>query len=339
MKRLPKGYGSVCKLSGNRRNPYAVRISQGLNPDGKPNNKYIGYYPTRKEALNALFEYNKNPYTIEAANITLNDIWNIFKERRFPAISQSGKKVYTAAYKHLSPLHDIFIKDIKTYNMQALIDGINRSWQTKSHVQTLLHQLFNIAIELDIVSKNYAEFIKLPPKPTSTIHTMFTPEEINTLFSNVFAYPWADTVLIMIYSGMRPSELLNIKISDINLNEKYIIGGLKTTAGKNRVIPISDKVLPFILKRYNSNNTYLIEENQKPVPYSKYKVYFANLMQALGFSHLPHDCRHTFASMANSKGLNEVAVKMIMGHAQKDITDKVYTHKAIAELLSAVNLL
>ncbi len=53
----------------------------------------------------------------------------------------------------MSPLHDISIKDIKTYQIQSLIDSIDRGWQTKSHIQTLLHQLFDIAIELDIVGK------------------------------------------------------------------------------------------------------------------------------------------------------------------------------------------
>ncbi len=228
MKRLPKGYGSVIKLSGERRKPYAVRVTN------KANRKYIGYYSTKKEALSVLAEYNKNPYDLDVSNTTLSDIWNIFKSRRFPVISNSGRYVYNAAYNHLKPIHNKPVKDLKTYQLQLIIDSINSKWQTKSHVQTLLHQMFDIAIELDIVSKNYAEFIKLPAKEQSKIHNMFTKEEIKSLFECVFVEKWADTVLIMIYSGMRPSEMLNIKTENVNINECYMVAGLKTKAGKNR---------------------------------------------------------------------------------------------------------
>lgn len=339
MKRLPKGMGSICKLSGNRRKPYAARIQSGVTKGGNVAYKYLGYYESSQEALQALIEYNKNPYDLAAAGATISDIWDIFKQRRFEVISESGRQVYSAAYKHLSPIHSIPIKDLKTYQLQNLIDSVNRGWQTKSHIQTLLHQMYDIAIELDIIQKNYAEFIKLENKPKSDIHKAFTADEIGLLFNSVFSEVWADTVLIMIYTGMRPSELLKIKIDDIHLQERYMVGGLKTKAGKGRVIPINDKVYPFISKRYNTDNEFLIEYKDKPVSYTLYKKYFNRLMQSLNMSHLPHDGRHTFASIANTAGVNSVSVKLIMGHSSQDITERIYTHKAIEELLAAVNML
>lgn len=334
MKRLPKGMGSVYKLSGSRRKPYAARIQTGRTADGKAIYNFVGYYATAQEALNALTEFNKNPYDLSAAKVTISDMWETFKKRRFANISVSGKNVYTAAYKHLSPLYNKPIRDIKTYQMQELIDNVNRSWQTKSHIQTLLNQLFDLAIEFDIVDKNYAKFIKLGEKPQSNIHKAFTQEEIQTLFSAVFSEEYADTVLIMIYTGMRPSELLSIKTEDIHLSEKYIIGGMKTKAGKNRIIPISNKIMPLVLRRYNSDKKFFIETT-----YTTYSKYFKELMCKLEMDHLPHDCRHTFASMANSAGVNPTSVKLIMGHTSQDLTERVYTHKAVDELICAVNLI
>lgn len=339
MKRLPKGMGSVCKLSGNRRKPYAARVQAGTTEGGNVAYKYLGYYESSQEALQALIEYNKNPYDLALAGATIADIWGMFQQRRFGVISESGKQVYSAAYKHLSPIHNTPIKDLKTYQLQSLIDSVNRGWQTKSHIQTLLHQMYDIAIELDIIQKNYAEFIKLESKPKSDIHKAFTSNEIKLLFNSVFSEAWADTVLIMIYTGMRPSEMLKIKIEDIHLQERYMVGGLKTKAGKGRVIPINDKVYPFISKRYNKNNNFLIEHKDKPVSYIMYKKYFYQLMQSLNMAHLPHDGRHTFASIANTAGVNSVSVKLIMGHSSQDITERIYTHKAIEELLAAVNML
>lgn len=339
MRRLPKGFGSVCKLSGNRRKPYAARVTVGKDSKGQTAYKYLGYYSTQAEAIQVLTDYCKNPYDVDQSKVTVADIWEIFKSRRFPVISGSGKNIYNAAYKHLAPIADIPIKDLRTYQLQSLIDSIDRSWQSKSHVQTLLHQMFDIAIELDIVQKNYSEFVKLGAKPQSDKHSAFTPAEIDLLFQSVFSEPWADTVLIMIYTGMRPSELLNVKIEDVHLNDKYIIGGMKTAAGKNRVIPISNKVMPFVLKRYSTAQTFLIEDKGKCLSYETYKRHFAKTMSHLGLTHLPHDGRHTFASLADSAGVNKVAVKLIMGHASNDITERVYTHKAIDELIAAVNVI
>lgn len=337
MKRLPKGFGSVYKLSGKRRNPYAARVTQCYKDD-KPVYKYIGYYPTKKEALAALTEYNKNPYDLDLANSTIADIWEIFKERRFNKISLSGQGVYTAAYKHLTPIWDIKIKSLKTYQLQSLIDNIPRKWQTKSHVQTLLHQLFDIAIELDIIQKNYAAYVVLEDKPKSDIHKMFTEEEIKILFDNVNNYEWIDTILIMIYTGLRPSELLSIRTYNVHIKEGYIVGGLKTKAGKERIIPLNNKILPFVCKRYNINKTFLIQQNGYPLNYDAYRRIFNNIMKNLKMEHLPHDCRHTFASLADTAGANKTAIKLIMGHASQDITEKTYTHKTVNELCKVVNM-
>ena len=339
MKRLPKGMGRVCKLSGNRRKPYAARVQAGTTEGGNVAYKYLGYYESSQEALQALIEYNKNPYDLALVNATITDIWEIFQQRRFGIISKSGRSVYSAAYKHLTPIHSTPIKDLKTYQLQNLIDSVDRGWQTKSHVQILLHQMYDIAIELDIIQKNYAEFIKIESKPKSELHKVFTSDEIKQLFSSVFSETWADTVLIMIYTGMRPSEMLKMRIEDIHLQERYMVGGLKTKAGKGRVIPINDKVYPFISKRYNTENEFLIEYKDKPISYGLYTKYFKLLMQTLGMEHLPHDGRHTFASIANTAGVNSVSIKLIMGHSSQDITERVYTHKAIDELLAAVNMI
>ena len=128
MKRLPKGFGSVQTLTGSRRKPYAVRIWN----NNTARYKYIGYYSTYQEALTALTEYNKNPYDANLVNITVAELWKIFQERRFSVISDSGKIVYTAAFKHLKSIHSVPIRELKTYTLQAAVDSIPRGWETKS---------------------------------------------------------------------------------------------------------------------------------------------------------------------------------------------------------------
>ena len=141
--------------------PLQQGIQTGYKAEsGRPEYKYLGYYKTSQEALQALMEYNKSPYDFDLINYTISDLYGEFKKRKLSTLSNSGVYIYQAAYKYLAPIHNTKIKDIKTFHLQKIIDGIDRKWQTKNHVQTLLNQLFDIAIELDIISKNYANSLK-----------------------------------------------------------------------------------------------------------------------------------------------------------------------------------
>jgi len=73
--------------------------------------------------------------------------------------------------------------------------------------------------------------------------------------------------------------------------------------------------------------------------YTYYDCKFKVIMEQLQLNHKPHDCRHTFATLMDNAGANKVSIKRIMGHASTDITDKVYTHKDVAELLKAIDLI
>ena len=48
--------------------------------------------------------------------------------------------------------------------------------------------------------------------------------------------------------------------------------------------------------------------------------------------HTPHDCRHTFTSLLDSAGVNQVCIDRLFGHASKSLTPRTYTHKSIEEL-------
>ena len=94
--KLPNGFGSVYKLSGKkRRNPYVAKKTKGweIDPDtGKVKQLYItvGYYPTRKDALNALAEFNNNPYDVNVAKVTFADVYERWSDEHFPTVSDSN---------------------------------------------------------------------------------------------------------------------------------------------------------------------------------------------------------------------------------------------------------
>ena len=123
-----------------------------------------------------------------------------------------------------------------------------------------------------------------------------------------------------------------------------MIGGMKTAAGKNRVIPISKKILPFITELYKKNHEseFLIEINEK-YKRAKYdtlrRTWFAKAMQLTHLNHTPHDGRHTCATLLNNAGVNATTIKFILGHSSRDVTEKVYTHKSIEQLIEAIDLI
>ena len=212
---------------------------------------------------------------------------------------------------------------------------------TLRHHKNVYRQLFKYAIKNEIVEKNHANLIELPQdsEPKKDSHTIFTPDEIQILWDNVDK-PNVDIALILIYSGMRIMELLQMPSENVYLTEQYMVGGNKTKAGKNRVIPIHDKILPLVAKRMSKGNTYLIKPPRSEVYYytSFRKNVWWVMMNELGLNHTMHDTRHTFVSMMDSAGVQQLTIKKIAGHSSKDITDR-YTHKEIRELVEAVNQL
>lgn len=337
----PNGYGSVYKLSGKRRKPYGVRKTIGWDNNGKQIYRNIGYYKTRPEAILALAEFNKNPYDIEVSTITFSEVYEKWSAEKFDKISHSNVNGYTAAFKTSESLHNMKFVDIKTSHLQAIIDNCGKGYGTLRKIKVLFNQLFKYAMENDIVNKDYSKFVELGENDNESSRKPFTDKEIKLLWDNVNRLDYIDTILIMIYSGLRPGELITIETANVDIENSIMHGGIKTKAGKNRVIPINHKILPFVKNRVAKDNKYLVSNTDgKQMSYfTYYDDKFKLIMEQLQLNHKPHDCRHTFATLMDNAGANKVCIKRIMGHASQDITDKVYTHKDVNELKKSIELI
>jgi integrase len=120
-----------------------------------------------------------------------------------------------------------------------------------------------------------------------------------------------------------------------------MVGGLKTAAGRNRTIPIADKILPFIQAMYNPDNKFLVTNKGRQLPYSTLRYHWdlSDVLKSLPNRHLPHDGRHTCASMLANAGVDLKIIQLILGHSSKSITEEVYTHKTLEQLITAINLI
>lgn len=346
--RLPNGYGSVYRLPGPRRRPWVARVTAGwkttIAQKGKlkgrevSRQKYqvIGYFATKPEALTALAQHQTNP-VIPKANITMEELYKEWSEGKYKNIAKSTADNYRAAWLHLAPVAKIKVKEVRTSHLQKIIDDCHMSRSTLEKIRVVSVMLLSYAIENDILNKNYAEFIKLP-KAEKMPKQRFSDIEIKKLFD--IADEWTSTVLILIYTGMRISEMLNLTRFNVDLKQEIITGGIKTDAGKDRVIPIHSKIMPYIKSWYAKGGDALIcDDKGKKLSAKRYreKFYYPALEAAEARLLTPHACRHTFCSLLADAGADTLAIKLLAGHADYGFTANEYTHPEVEMLKKAMN--
>jgi len=129
-----------------------------------------------------------------------------------------------------------------------------------------------------------------------------------------------------------------LKTEDVNLADMTFRGGIKTAAGKNRIVPIHSAIRPIVENRLNTNFEYFINVNCKRVTITSYRAKWAALMAYLNIDKTPHECRHTFESVLDSNGANRKCIDLMTGHASRDVGNRVYNHKTIEELREAIEL-
>ena len=335
--RHPNGYGSVAKLSGNRRKPYVVRKTKGFDDRGYPIYDLIGYYPTRQEGLIALAEYNKNPYDISNRKITFAELYALWLEKKAHKLGDSNVRMLKTAYnKHTLSLRTTPYRDIKSFHMQDVIDKCEKSYATKNGIKNLFYHLDRFALETEVVDKTYSQLTLAESIPETT-KTPFTSDEIAKVWSKQDE-AWMDSVLIFLYSGWRISELIGLQRDNVDITAGTMTGGVKTQSGKNRIVPIHSKISDIIKRRYDEGNEYLLSHKDIKLTLKTYYNIWDDLMKSCGLDHTPHETRHTLRSAMDSAGANKVCIDLIMGHKSKEVGERIYTHKTLQELKDAIEL-
>ena len=356
--RLPNGFGQITEIKHrNLRNRFRVMITEGFTEEGQPIQKMLkprAYFPTYKDAYEALIEYHKNPYNPNQ-ELTVEEVYNKWIEKHSEEVSTvESLKQYKSAWLYCNSIKKMKIRDVRAHHIKDCInygikisedDEIVASPQKKSSIKILFNLLFDYAIEYEYADKNYARSFKLPKNIKEGIdeslehHMTFTEEEMETLWSN-WQLSEAQLILVQCYMGWRPQELCELKISNVHLDEHYIIGGMKTVDGRDRVVPIHPKIEPIIsdcLKRAKANNSeylFLIPDKRTSgkmirLTYNKYYKDFRNIIDQLELNpdHKPHDPRKQFITAAKEAQMNEYAIKLIVGHKITDITEAIYTER------------
>lgn len=256
--RLPNGYGSVIKMSGKRRKPYKVRITTGFQLNEKQDKhvqKYfvIGYAASRTEGLQMLADYHNNPFDVSESKTTFQEVYNKWSASKYKTVSRSGINGYSAAYKVCTSLYQVPFKEIRLNQLQHVIDNCEKNYPTLRKIKILMNQLYDYAMKNDICNKDYSAYVDIikfkDKNPNKADRQKFSEKNI-ALFWELSEDKYYQIVLMLIYSGVRISELLALKKANVNLDKQYFdVLSSKTESGIRKV-PIADKVLPFFKSWY-----------------------------------------------------------------------------------------
>lgn len=360
MKRRPNGTGTIKEYKdGNRAKPFRA-FTPPMWVDGELKPIPLGSFETRIEAEDALYKWRKTRGTKN--NYTLKDLYDEWSEKAYQNIVKSTADCYRAAWKQMANLYKEKVSIIRTGHFQEIVDLMKKAGKSYSsihNVKVLAGLLEKYAMSFDIIEKNYAEFIVLPEKPDDEKET-FTVEQIKKLEEEAKAGDLtAKLIVILNYTGWRIGEFLNLTVDDYDAKNKTFTGGLKTEAGKNRVVPIHPYIQGYVDELVAMGGPKLVcraeERGKSP---NKYTVlvpittnYFRNkmfypLMERLEFTNskgepfTPHVTRHTFASACRKQEIDPVVVKRLMGHSRgQDVTESVYTHVDLEMLVKAIEQL
>jgi len=334
--RNPNGYGSVVKLSGNRRRPYRVRKTIGWNEKGHPIYLVLDYTKTREEGMILLAEYNKDPWDVDKSNMTLTKLFELWEEHKAAKVSEATLSYMKTSYKYCRAYHKFKYTDIKAYHMQETIDHCGHGYGTQNKIKVFWRHMDKFALELDITTRNYGVLLT-SATATETTREPFSDEAIKTMWK-LQRQSWVDSVLFLLYTGFRISEMLDLRKENVNLEAGTITGGTKTAAGKNRIVPIHSKIRHIVEARMQEDGEYLFSHNGKQCGNTTYRVFWREIMETAKLQHTPHECRHSFRSRLDSAGANKRCIDLMMGHKSADVGERVYTHKTLDELRAAIEL-
>jgi len=366
--KLPNGFGSIKYLGKNRRNPYGVYPPcQEFTLEGVPVTRkalcYVDdwmkgfavltayqagtYTPGMENELDTssgkapelntlaqriLADYNRTKSTLEEVikKKTFAEVYKGFYRHKFEedksrTYSRSAMTSYKAAFRNCAVLHDRPFADLRYPDLQGVVDACPLEHASLELIVSLMRQMSEYALIYELVDKDYSAAVKIKIRDDDEHGEPFTEDDLKIL--------WAHqknpiVLLIMCYSGYRITAYRTLTV---NLEDQYFQGGVKTVAGKNRIVPIHSAVLPLVKHRLAVDGTLMRDTGA-----FRSKMYAT--LKSLGIKkHTPHDCRHTFSALCERYGVNENDRKRMMGHSfGGDITNSIYGHRTTEELRSEI---
>lgn len=264
---------------------------------------------------------------------TFRQVYDMFYEWKYgenakKKLSKQSQGSTRAAFKNCAALHDKVFRDLRLEDLQSCIDSCHLKSASLELIMTLLNQMYKFAEPRELSDKNYAQYLSMPEADGDEHGVPFSDNELKILWKNK-NNPIIEFILIMCYSGYRIAAYRSITV---NTDSWYFQGGVKTAAGKNRIVPIHSAIQPLVNSRIERDNQILT------ISTDNFRKHMYETLNNLGIEkHTPHDCRHTFSRLCEKYHVNENDRKRMLGHSfGTDITNGIYGHRSLEELRAEI---
>lgn len=292
--------------------------------------RWKGGFRTKAEAL----AFAAAPHDVKPAAPTLRDYYRGWEKSDYLDLSHSKQQAYDIAWRKLKPIADRPIDQLTIEDLQTTVDAAASTYYPARDMRTLLSHLYTRAVAERRTPTNLAEYIRIPSMDETETHP-FSELELRRIWQ---AYgdgiQDAALVLLMIYTGMMPGELQQLRPEHFRPDAREIIGaGIKTKKRKGTPMvypPVLDVVVADLLAR-----------EVFPLRLSKhqfYSAYYAALTAAGVRQLSPYSCRHTTATALALGNVAPSVIQEIMRHTRFTTTqryihpDTTAAHAAIASM-------
>lgn len=344
---------------------YQRSITVGRKPDGKFIRKTI-YAKTVKELETKAADYERQLLhgTLSSnEKMTFGELAEVWINDYKPKISGTTKAMYKAILDtHLRPeLSAYKLKDLKAHHLQSIINQMaesGKSTSTMKKVKLTAVQILQVAMDNDVIFRNVFSKVSIPTIK-ATERRPLTQEEIDLVVNTYSGHRMGLPALILLYCGLRRGELLALTWNDIdlilkniNVNKSVIYVGnqaqIKSPKSESgvRSVPIPDNIIEALKHaRKSAKSTMVCPAADGSImsqiafkrAWESY-THYLNIKaggrdrsrtkpKLIVIDNLtPHMFRHTYATILYNAGVDIKSAQRFLGHADINVTLKIYTH-------------
>lgn len=338
-KKRGNGQGTILELP-NGKYQAVVTLGYYTDEDGKRHRRTRRQTFARKKDAVAAVPDLLNAKPAEKKRITMKELYD-----RWLPTHRAGKSTldcYKAAIRYFSPLWHVPIADIDLDDLQECLDDCPHGKRTRQNMKAVCGLVYKYGIPRKVIPENLnlAQFLIVEGE-ASARRASFTDAEIEAIKKACGKIPHAEEVYILIYTGFRPSEYLSLTADSYDSTLQTLTGGAKTEAGRNRVVTLSPKIVPFVAALAASGGHLIKDPSGKPWTLKGWtEDVFYPVLEAAGISnpvenkrhkYTPHTCRHTFATLMKRVEGADKDKQELIGHASAEML-RYYQDVEIADL-------
>ncbi len=368
MSKRDNGSGTIRKVNGANGTRFYAYTPAKYICDEEGNYRCIrealGGFSRRSDARAALEEYARHP--LSKYKYTLTDVYENWKGPAFADITKSTQDNYTSAWMQICTAAPNTVKkqiqEVTTSELRQILDfwttehevtvksrdGLPKkkiagplSLSSLTKIKALLTQLYDYSLANNIIDKNYASLVKIPKGIKAGTKRAFTDAEFEILEKGWQSIPGADAVYALCYLGFRVSEFCQLTPASYNKAAQTLKGGLKTEAGRDRIVPIHPNISALIENWASAGHESLYADaNGKPYNKDRFtRNVWKPAIKALGLPDdlTPHSARHTCGTRLSAAGARPEDIQAILGHADYSVTANTYINQDVAALRESMS--